>query len=87
MRQTASGHTLGTDECISPYEALHAITLGPAYTLHMDHEIGSIEPDKQADFVIVNDSPLDVPPHKIKDIDIWGTVIGGVVHPVTAKPE
>ncbi len=86
MRQTAGGEILGADERISPYEALHAITLGPAYTLHLDHEIGSIEPGKQADFAIVEDSPLDVSPQKIKDIDVWGTVIGGSVHPAQAIP-
>ncbi|MCP4314552.1 MAG: amidohydrolase family protein [Hyphomicrobiales bacterium] len=79
-RRTASGETLGKAECISAYEALHAITLGPAFTLRMEDEIGSIEPGKRADFAILDESPLDVDPGRIRDIDVWGTVLGGVVH-------
>ncbi len=40
-------------------QALHAITLGPAWTLKLDHEIGSIECGKRADFCVLEDDPLD----------------------------
>jgi len=40
-RQTSSGRTQGEYEKISVDEALYAITLGAAYTLDMDDEIGS----------------------------------------------
>ena len=63
--------------CITPYEALHAATLGAAFQLHMDHEIGSIEPGKWADFAVLDESPLDVDPMAIRDIGVWGTVLGG----------
>ena len=38
-------------------EALRAITLGAAYTLHMDHLVGSIEVGKHADFCVLEDDP------------------------------
>jgi predicted amidohydrolase YtcJ len=79
-RLTPKGRTLGKMQHISVMEALHAITLGPAWTLKMDHLIGSIECGKYADFAILNDDPLSIAPEKLKDISIAGTVFGGTVH-------
>jgi predicted amidohydrolase YtcJ len=60
-------------------DALHAITLGAAYTLKLDHEIGSIESGKRADFAVLDDDPLEIAPERLKDVGIWGTVVGGRV--------
>ena len=59
-RQTASGRVLGESERISVEAALRAITLGAAYTLHMDHLVGSIEVGKHADIVLLSGDPFDV---------------------------
>jgi hypothetical protein len=80
-RLTVSGKVLGEHERISAYDALHAVTLGGAYLLKMDHEIGSLECGKFADFAVLDESPLEVDPHKIKDIKVWGTVVGGKKFP------
>ncbi len=79
MRQTGSGKTLGEAQKITPMQALHAITLGAAYTLHLDHEVGSIEVGKCADFAVLGDDPLTVEPSAIKDVPVLGTVSGGRV--------
>lgn len=76
-RQTASGRVLGESERIGVGAALRAITLGAAYTLHLDHRVGSIEVGKQADFCVLQDDPLAVPPDRLKDIAVGGTMIGG----------
>ncbi len=78
-RLTASGRVQGETEKISVAQALHAITLGPAYTFKLDHEVGSIETGKHADFAVLEDDPLNVPPESLKDIVVWGTVQGGRV--------
>ena len=78
-RLTASGVVLGPDERISVDEALWAITQGAAYTLKLDHEIGSIEVGKRADFAVLDDDPRAGPPETLKDIGVWGTVVGGHV--------
>ncbi|MCP4185251.1 MAG: amidohydrolase [Hyphomicrobiales bacterium] len=81
-RITTSGAVLGARECISVEEALHAVTLGPAYTLKMDGKVGSIEVGKWADFVILEDDPTSVDPRVLNDIEVWGTVLGGVHHKI-----
>lgn len=80
-RLSASGRTLGESEKVTPYEALEMATINAAYQLHMDNEIGSIEAGKWADFAVLADSPLDVVSTSIKDIKVWGTVVGGLKYP------
>jgi predicted amidohydrolase YtcJ len=77
-RLTSTGSVLGPNERISPMDALTAVTLGAAYQLKLDHLIGSIEVGKLADFAVLEEDPLEVDPVRLKDITIWGTVIGGV---------
>lgn len=79
-RQTRSGRTLGPAQCVSVEEALHAITLGAAYTLKLDGEIGSIETGKIADFAVLGEDPLAVSPMALKDVAVLGTVSGGHLH-------
>ncbi|MBT5756469.1 MAG: amidohydrolase family protein, partial [Acidimicrobiaceae bacterium] len=58
-----------------------AITLDAAYQLKLDHEMGSIEAGKLADFAVLEADPLEVDSVTLKDIEVWGTVLGGVLHP------
>jgi predicted amidohydrolase YtcJ len=83
-RQTASGRVLGEHERISVAQALYAITVGAAYTLKLDHEIGSIECGKRADFCVLATDPLAVAPEALKDVGVWGTVMGGRVFQAAA---
>jgi predicted amidohydrolase YtcJ len=80
-RQSSTGRELGNEERLTVEQALHAITLGTAYTLGLDGEIGSIEVGKRADFAVLDDDPLAVPPEALKDVGVWGTVSGGRVFP------
>jgi predicted amidohydrolase YtcJ len=79
-RVTPKGRVLGEHEKISAYDALWAVTQDAAWQMHLDSELGSIECGKWADFTVLDESPLDVEPMKIKDIAVWGTVVGGVKH-------
>ena len=83
-RRTASGRVQGATEKITVAEALYAITLGAAYTLQLDHEVGSIEVGKHADFAVLEADPTAVEDAHLKDIGVWGTVQGGRIFPVTA---
>jgi predicted amidohydrolase YtcJ len=83
-RVTPSGRTLGELEKISPEEALKAVTISAAYQLHMDHEIGSLEAGKRADFAVLAQDPLTVDVMSIRDIEVWGTVFGGNKYPAAS---
>lgn len=76
-RVTAGGRILGSQERIPVMNALHAMTLGAAYTLKLDHLIGSIEVGKLADFAVLEADPLEIAPQDLAGIGIWGTVLGG----------
>jgi hypothetical protein len=80
-RVTPKGRVLGEAEKISAEAAMRAVTLGSAYQLGLDEEMGSIQTGKWADFTILAESPLDVDPMAIKDIAVWGTVLAGVKQP------
>ena len=80
-RITPSGRVLGVVECLTVDEALQAITLGAAWTLKLDHEIGSIDCGRRADFVVLEDDPRTVPAMALKDVGVWGTVLGGRLFP------
>jgi len=83
-RLTASGRVQGEHEKISVAEALHAITLGAAYTLKLDDEIGSIEVGKHADFAVLEDDPTGIDAEKLRDVRVWGTVQGGRIFSASA---
>jgi predicted amidohydrolase YtcJ len=80
-RLTASGRVLGAPQRISVMDALRAVTLGAAWTLKLDGEIGSIECGKRADFCVLEDDPTEVGAERLKDVRVWGTVQGGRVFP------
>jgi predicted amidohydrolase YtcJ len=78
-RVTATGDVLGPAERIGVDQALRAVTVDAAHQLRMDHEIGTIEAGKLADFVALGDDPYDVEPIALKDIAVHGTMVGGEV--------
>jgi len=76
-----SGTILGPNQRVGVEDALRAMTIEAAFQLHLDHEIGSIEFGKKADFCILKTDPLKIDPMKLKDIPVWGTVFGGTPNP------
>jgi len=79
-RVTATGRVLGGEaEMLSLDEALYTITMGGAASLKLDHEIGSIEVGKFADFAVLRDDPYEMDLMALKDVRVWGTVLGGRV--------
>ncbi|TEA77223.1 amidohydrolase [Allopusillimonas ginsengisoli] len=80
-RYTDKGRVMGESERIPVYDALRAMTLGAAHTLKLDHVAGSIEVGKYADFAVLEQDPLEVAPDALRDVVIWGTVLGGRIFP------
>jgi predicted amidohydrolase YtcJ len=80
-RETLRGDVLGPEQGITPREALHLYTLGSARTQFAERILGTIEPGKLADLVVLNADPLTVQPHSIKDIQVDMTIVDGrIVH-------
>ena len=72
-----SDEKLSPDECVSVEAALRAGTLDAAWQCHSDHEIGSLEVGKLADFVVLDADPREVDPAAIHQIDVLETWVNG----------
>ena len=78
-RIASDGETvMAPGEKISVDRALRAITADAAFVLRRDHEVGSLEVGKLADFAVLGDDPYEVDPARLHEIPIHGTVLGGV---------
>lgn len=76
-RTSRSGKVMGSDERLTPIEALKAITLWGAYEHFEEKTKGSLEPGKLADMVILSDNPLTIDPTKINTIAVLETIKEG----------
>ncbi|MGI9199811.1 MAG: amidohydrolase [Woeseiaceae bacterium] len=68
---------LAPDERVSVEAAIRAITRTAAWACHSENEIGSLEPGKLADLVILEDDPRRVEPTAISDIKVSETWMNG----------
>ncbi len=75
-RQTVSGHVLGRDQRTSRLSALRAVTINAAWQNHMDKVVGSLEPGKFADFIVLSDNPLSAADPR--SILVESTFINGI---------
>lgn len=71
------GTILAPEECISVDAALRAVTRDAAWQCHSDHEVGTLEPGKFADLVMLESDPRAAEPDSISDIRILETWMGG----------
>ena len=74
-RRTRSGVTLGPGERVSRARALRAVTIDAAWQARLEDGLGSIEPGKLADLVVLSGDPLTTPRAAALEVDaVW---IGG----------
>ena len=78
-RKTKMGKQIGRTQQISVIEAIKLYTINAAYHSFDEHILGSIEPNKLADFVILEEDILTVPPEQIRNIPIFMTIIEGKI--------
>ena len=77
LRRTGDGLVLGPAERLSALDALDLYTTRAAFAMHREDEIGSLEPGKLADFVVLDRNPLRADPERIADIRVLATVLDG----------
>jgi len=64
---------------LSVTEALRAYTRGGAYAGFDEDRLGTVEAGKRADLVLLEESPWDVGPEAIRDVEVAATVVDGSV--------
>lgn len=71
------GSVLNPDECVSVEQAIISLTRDAAWQCYSEHEIGTLEVGKFADFVILDKDPRQVPPADIAGIKVLETWVDG----------
>lgn len=80
-RCTFDRSVIGADQAITIDDALAATTINAARQIGLEHRIGTLEPGKDADLVILEQDPRKVDPERIMGIKVSETwVAGGKVH-------
>ena len=79
-RISMTGREIGPAEKIGLHDALYAVTMGAAFTLKLDDELGSLEVGKRADFAVLEDDPYELGAEGLKDVRVWGTVMDGKIY-------
>jgi len=82
-RTTSGGDVLGPAQRITAMDALRAVTIDAAWQVFQEGELGSLEPGKYADLVVLSGNPLD-DPVGMRELEVEQTIIGGAT--VYRKP-
>lgn len=72
------GTVLNAAERVPVESAIRAVTADAAWQCHSEHEIGTLEPGKLADFVVLAQDPRSVDPHELAEIEVLETWMDGV---------
>jgi predicted amidohydrolase YtcJ len=65
------------DERIDVETSIQIFTRNGAMAMEKENEIGTIEPGKSADFIVINQNLLEIPPEKIHKTKVLRTVLKG----------
>jgi len=76
-RTSQGGEILDPQEAITIAEALRMYTEWAAYSIGWEDRIGSIEVGKLADFVVLDDDPLDTAPEDLGKLTVAQTWVDG----------
>jgi hypothetical protein len=68
---------LNPDERVDVETAIQIFTRNGAMAMDKEDETGTIEPGKSADFIVINQSLLKIPPEKIHETKVLQTVLQG----------
>ncbi len=73
------GRIWGKDQAVDRKDALRMLTINAAKFISEENMLGSIEPGKYADLVVLSGDYLTVPEEKIEDLSVVTTIVGGRV--------
>jgi hypothetical protein len=66
------------DQRLSLMQAIRLLTVGGAYAISAEDDLGTITPGKLADFVVLSPDPRTVRPRLLDDVDVALVVVGGI---------
>ena len=70
---------LPEDQLLTAWQGLRMMTVEAAFMLHREDELGTLEPGKLADLVVLSEDPLHVDVETLTEIEVLLTVVDGVV--------
>lgn len=79
-RQGRDGEPEGgwyADQALTRAETLHSFTLAAAYAARQEDRLGSLEPGKWADFIVIDRDYFTIPASEIDDIVVLETWVAG----------
>ena len=79
-REDATGKPAGgwhPEDRLTPWEALRGFTLDAAFAGFDENEVGSLAPGKRADFVLLTEDPLGIPPEGLRELTVQSTWVDG----------
>jgi hypothetical protein len=76
-RRLSSGKVLGPECAINRETALRGYTIEAARAMHRENHVGSIEPGKLADLVVVSEDPMAVAVDDLPDLTVDQVWVGG----------
>lgn len=68
---------LHPEEALSREQMIRFYTSNNAHVIHRDHQIGSLEPGKLADLIVINQDLLTCPDDAIRETKVLQTYLGG----------
>ncbi|MBB1060327.1 amidohydrolase [Marilutibacter spongiae] len=73
------------EEKLTAFEALRGFTMDAAFAGFAENEVGSLAAGKRADFVVLAEDPLAIPPSGLRDLTVLATYVDG--RAVYRRPE
>ncbi len=78
-RDENTGEVVAPEQKLSREEALHCATWGGAYLAGQENHVGTLEPGKLADLVLLNDDLMSVPEDEIPNLHAEQTIVNGKI--------
>lgn len=77
-RRTIHQEILQREEAVTVEEAIGMYTREGAYLLGQSDRVGSLEPGKRADFIVLSENPFNTAPDRLGQLQVEETYLGGV---------
>ena len=76
-RRSQGGEEIEPDQAVTVEQAFRMYTNWAAYSLSWEDKMGSLEPGKVADFIILDKDPYRLPVSELKNLAVTSTYIDG----------